>query len=301
MVCRSTNTRPSLSCFGGNNGGAQLSYDNEQRLIGWQNAPTSPTTTDAFLYDGEGNRVEQQVTQSGVTTTTAYVGQLEESATSGSTSTTTTYYYAGSLRIALAVGGPATGTVSYLGTDALGSSTVALSASGTETATQLYDPYGNGRYSNGAMPTDYAYTGQHSGAATGLDYYNARYYDPLASQFTTADSVLPGKGYDPWGLSRYAYVEGNPETRTDPTGRWSLGICVGGSGGFIVGGFGSGCAVVAVSGDGDLTAGITGTVGGGAYLGVGGISKVVPNSATPTASMISVVGLPMSVEGSVLL
>ena len=96
--------------------------------------------------------MEQQVTQNGVTTTTAYVGNLEESATSGSTTTTTTYYYAGSMRIALAVDGAATGTVSYLGSDALGSSTVALSASGTETAAQLDDPYGNGRYSNGAMP-----------------------------------------------------------------------------------------------------------------------------------------------------
>ncbi|HLJ81072.1 MAG TPA: hypothetical protein VKT52_06265, partial [Ktedonobacterales bacterium] len=83
------------------------------------------------------------------------------------TTTTTTYYYAGSLRIALAVGGSATGTLSYLGTDALGSSTVALSASGTETAAQLDDPYGNGRYSSGAMPTDYAYTGQHADSATG--------------------------------------------------------------------------------------------------------------------------------------
>ncbi|HLJ81070.1 MAG TPA: RHS repeat-associated core domain-containing protein, partial [Ktedonobacterales bacterium] len=60
--------------------------------------------------------------------------------------------------------------------------------------------------------------------ATGLDYYNARYYDPLASQFTTADSVLPGGGYDPLGLSRYAYVEGNPETRTDASGHCFL-VC----------------------------------------------------------------------------
>src|SRR5262249_25510273 len=68
----------------------------------------------------------------------------------------------------------------------------------------------------------YGFTGQRSDAATGLDHYGARYYDPLAGQFTSADTVVPGGGYDPWGLSRFAYVAGNPVARTDPTGH-SLG------------------------------------------------------------------------------
>ena len=79
-------------------------------------------------------------------------------------------------------------------------------------------PYGGARYSNGVMPTDYGFTGQHSDAATGLDDSGARYYDPLAGQFISADTLLPGNGMDPWGLSRYAYVEGNPLIRVDPTG-----------------------------------------------------------------------------------
>ncbi|GAC1448485.1 MAG: hypothetical protein PVSMB4_05690 [Ktedonobacterales bacterium] len=34
-------------------------------------------------------------------------------------------------------------------------------------------------------------------------------YDPAAEQFTFADTdtVLPGNGYDPLDLSRYAYVD----------------------------------------------------------------------------------------------
>jgi hypothetical protein len=51
----------------------------------------------------------------------------------------------------------------------------------------------------------------------------ARWYDPLAGQFVSPDTLLPGGGYDPLGLSRYAYVEGNPVERTDPSGHWSLG------------------------------------------------------------------------------
>lgn len=68
------------------------------------------------------------------------------------------------------------------------------------------------------MPTSYGFTGQRSDSASGLDYYGARYYDPLAAPFAQADTTLPGNGMDPWGLSRYAYVEGNPLIRVDPTG-----------------------------------------------------------------------------------
>ena len=105
---------------------------------------------------------------------------------------------------------------SYLATDALGSATLAADASGNVQATRdFYAPYGGVRYSSGTMPADYGFTGQHSDTTTRLDYYGARYYDPLAGQFTSADSLLPGD--DPWSLSRYAYVAGNPLIRLDPT------------------------------------------------------------------------------------
>ena len=61
------------------------------------------------------------------------------------------------------------------------------------------------------MPTAKGFTGQRADAATGLDYYGARYYDAVAGQFTSADTVASGR-------SPYAYVRGNPETLTDPTG-----------------------------------------------------------------------------------
>lgn len=79
---------------------AQLAYDNQGALAAWQNTPSNPTGTNGFLYDNQGNRVEQQVTQSGTTTTTVYVGNVEQGATSGASTTTTTYYYANGRRIA---------------------------------------------------------------------------------------------------------------------------------------------------------------------------------------------------------
>jgi RHS repeat-associated protein len=158
--------------------------------------------------------VVQQVTQGGSTTTTIYVGDVEEVSTVGSTTQTTTYYYANGKRIALGVNGQ----VSYLASDALGSATLAFGSSGTATASQLFAPYGRVRYTNGIMPTSFGFTGQRGDSVSGLNYFHARYLDPLLGQFTSADNRLQGGGYDILGLSRYAYVEGNPVGRTDPTG-----------------------------------------------------------------------------------
>jgi RHS repeat-associated protein len=105
-------------------------------------------------------------------------------------------------------------TLSYLLSDGLGSTTIALSSTGSVTAVQLFAPYGSWRYSKGSMPTDYTFTGQRLDRETGLLYYGARYYDPLSGRFTQADLLQNNVvGMDP-----YAYVGNNPETRTDPTG-----------------------------------------------------------------------------------
>jgi hypothetical protein len=47
-----------------------------------------------------------------------------------------------------------------------------------------------------------------------LDYYNARYYDPVVGVFLSADTVQGNAK----GMNPYAYVGGNPETKSDPTG-----------------------------------------------------------------------------------
>jgi RHS repeat-associated protein len=224
IICRAPT---SATTCAGTPTGAQLGYDNEGVLAKWQNAPSSPTATATYLYDGQGNRVEQQVTSGGVTTTTDYVGNVEEATyVTGGTTTITTFYYAGAARIAVAVNG----NFSVVASDGLASANVAL-ASGTAslTAAVLYGPYGGTRYSSGTMPMDYGFTGQHQDITSGLSYFNARYYDPVAGQFITPDTTLPGNGFDIFGLSRYAYVEGNPESRTDPTGRcpWCIGAVVG--------------------------------------------------------------------------
>lgn len=123
MTCRAPdNTTTCASTPPGT--GAQLGYDNEGRLATWQNTPSSPTTTDSFLYDGSGRRVEQSVTVNGsMTTTTTYVaGGLEEISDNGAGSTLTKYFAAGNgLPTAERVGPTGTsGPLSYLATDGQG-------------------------------------------------------------------------------------------------------------------------------------------------------------------------------------
>ena len=214
MQCRAPSS--STACAGTTKTGQALTWDVEGRLSNWQNATTSPTVTAKYLYDGEGNRVVQQVVDStaGSTTTTSYVGSLATySITTGNqpTNITTTDYLATGKVLAESVNG----TLSYLATSYQGSVVEALDSTGAVgvTASQLYVPYGGIRYASGTLPTDEGYTGQRRDASTGLDYYGARYYDPTVGQFTSADTLLAG------GLNRYGYVGGNPTTATDPSGQ----------------------------------------------------------------------------------
>ena len=80
-----------------------------------------------------------------------------------------------------------------------------------------YDSWGNVRASTGTADTDRLYTGQRFDSATGLYYYNARYYDPTLARFISPDTIVPGVG-DPQAWNRYAYVLGNPLRYTDPSG-----------------------------------------------------------------------------------
>jgi hypothetical protein len=48
MTCRAPTS--SATCAGSSPTSQPLSYGNEGQLIAWQNAPSSPTSTAAFLY-----------------------------------------------------------------------------------------------------------------------------------------------------------------------------------------------------------------------------------------------------------
>jgi RHS repeat-associated protein len=103
-------------------------------------------------------------------------------------------------------------------TDDLGSVRTAITnqaGAATVVGYMGYGPFGFVQYHAGQTGTNKGYTGQDTDPLSGLDYYVARYYDPVVGLFLSADTVQSNlKGFDP-----YAYVGENPETVTDPTGR----------------------------------------------------------------------------------
>jgi len=72
------------------------------------------------------------------------------------------------------------------------------------------------------IPTDKKYTGQRLDA-TGLYYYNARYYDAEIGRFISADTVGPDPA-KPQTFNRYSYTLNNPLRYIDPTGLYSVDI-----------------------------------------------------------------------------
>ncbi len=63
--------------------------------------------------------------------------------------------------------------------------------------------------------------GKERDAATGLDYFGARYMSSAQGRFTSPDPVFMTKArvYDPQQWNQYAYVRNNPMIYIDPDGR----------------------------------------------------------------------------------
>jgi RHS repeat-associated protein len=69
---------------------------------------------------------------------------------------------------------------------------------------------------SGSVPTDKLFSGQRLDA-TGLYYYNARYYDALIGRFISPDTVI-SRPTNPQCFNRYSYCLNNPTSRIDPSG-----------------------------------------------------------------------------------
>jgi RHS repeat-associated protein len=191
---------------------ATLSYDALDQLVQWDAGSSS---REWYIYDASGNRALRRVTNGSGSSLIVYAFGLEELHYDGTGSNQSNIYY-------YSLGGRLLGSLDNNGThffftDALGSvlSSVNVSSGAASLqGIQGFGPYGNTLYQQGDVGTARGYTGQYTDSNTGLDFYNARYYDPAIGRFLSADPIQGNlQGTDP-----YSYVGENPETRNDPTG-----------------------------------------------------------------------------------
>jgi len=115
----------------------------------------------------------------------------------------------------------ATGDVTFLHGDLVGSTRTATDASGTVVGTWDYTPFGEtttatgGAADDGAGVTRFLFAGEYQDDS-GLTYLRARFYDPVTASFLSVDPALAQTG------SPYAYASGNPLQLVDPLGLLSL-------------------------------------------------------------------------------
>ncbi len=183
-----------------------LTWNAERRL----ETVTTDAGTARYTYDPDGQRLLQQTPNGD---RTLYIPGHEITATNGGTTIEATrlYSFAGEL---VATRTPT--HVDYLGTNHQGSvETQIPEGSATADATQAYTPYGSQRTSDD-FNTQRGWIGQVEDDTTGLDYLNARYYDPNLGTFISPDPLLTIGS--PQTLNAFAYAQGNPSTSSDPSG-----------------------------------------------------------------------------------
>ncbi len=104
------------------------------------------------------------------------------------------------------------GSIQYYLRDQLGSTRALLDGAGHTVATYSYDAYGNPTGRAGNTTTPFGYAGAYTDAETGLQYLQARYYDPAIQQFMSVDPLVDQTGQP------YAYAMVDPLNMVDPTG-----------------------------------------------------------------------------------
>ena len=212
-------------------GGFNLGYDANGNLI-TLSADTEPTTyqwdvldqltniqqpdgdTFAFIYDGNGNRVQR--TENGVTTQFLVDSnrRLPDVLAEANEEGAIQKYYIYGLGL-LAQANADGSEVRYYHYDPIGSTAALSSAAGVVTDQYLYDPYGNLNRHVGDTENPFQFVGQFGvqNDETDLYFMRARYYNPAMGRFISKDPI----GFL-GGSHLYGYSDNNPVSNIDPSG-----------------------------------------------------------------------------------
>jgi RHS repeat-associated protein len=231
---------------------------------------------DTYAYNGEGLRVSQDISG-----TTGYlVWDMSEELPLVLTDGTYSFVYGpGGLPVEQI--STSTGTAQYLHHDQAGSTRLITGSTGTVGGKCTFGAYGAATC-EGAAATPLGYDAQYTSTDTGLIYLRNRVYDPGTAQFLTRDPLdegsstlahATGEQYvaaalrSASGSGPYVYANDNPLNNYDPTGLFTVGICVHGEVNFIIHIGASGC--VQGSSSGEVGGTVAGSLGRAHGIGAG--------------------------------
>ena len=207
---------------------ASATWNGAASLTGYTDSAAAMTSAS---YNGDGLRQSSDSTPAGGSAASQdYTWNVQSTVPQLLMDGTNAYVYADGTAPAEQVN-LATGALTYLVTDALGSVRGAVSGSGSLTGTTAYDAWGNPETSGGlTSTTPFGYAGGYTDT-DGLVYLQARYYSPSTGQFISVDPLVEQTNQP------YAYADGNPVMNTDITGQfcWSLKCLVEGTLKFLLG------------------------------------------------------------------
>ena len=188
--------------------GRQFVYDaeNHQKEV----KDSQNNTVGQYLYDGEGRRVKKN----SVAETTIFV-----------------YNAGGTLVAEYSTELAETQQVSYLTQDHLGSPRVITNENGSVVSRRDFTAFGEESvtaqrtaglgYEEPEIRKNY--TGYEKDAESGLEFAQARYYNPTHGRFTSVDPLTASASIrDPQTFNRYSYVLNSPYKFTDPLGLLSV-------------------------------------------------------------------------------
>ncbi len=188
--------------------GKTMAYDGENRPV---SVSLSGATT-AFVYGPDGARQSKATTYD----TTLFSGAIEVR-NYGTANEIVAFYPHEDFRVV-------DGVKSYLHRDHLASVRFVTEAAGSAARLTSYTPFGvptETNYSPTATDTE-GFIGERFDAETGLQYLNARYYDPTLGRFIQPDWWEVTKAGV--GTNRYAYSFNDPVNKSDPNGHATVGI-----------------------------------------------------------------------------
>jgi len=199
------------------NKGMDLRWDYQDRLIGL----SKENIQAKYIYDYSGARKRKSVVDSGNNTTEVlYINKYSEIRQNKLLK----YAYLGRNRVARSND---TSYVFYL-YDHLGTVNISVKKDGEMVSQHVHYPFGKKRFSYEKILADYRFTGKECDSESGLDYFEARFYDTVIGIFVNTDPLFKNNQYlnkenwknllNPKQLNCYTYVFNNPIIYTDPLG-----------------------------------------------------------------------------------